>query len=200
MKKTITKLLALSLLASGIAHADYRIHINTEQSNGGQLPNGSISFVDKSSGDGNGNGPTQPTEPSVPTEPNTPEEPQAPQPERKLVATLNFTPLYGQGEPNLLTENNLNVFVIQTSTFAIKGALEHDKNYYITNNGNECKYIADVCTMNVDCVYSRSGLTGSYTMLSISPSEAASCLTFEIRNFDKKYLKNVTIYDNPITE
>lgn len=73
----LNKLFAISLLtlSCSIAHADYRIHINTEQSNGGPLPIGSISFVDKSSGGENGNGPTQPTEPSVPTEPTEPTEP-----------------------------------------------------------------------------------------------------------------------------
>ncbi|MCS3417141.1 hypothetical protein M2399_002589 [Pseudomonas sp. BIGb0450] len=194
-------LLTIAIFASMSANAAYQLRYPLEEKLGGSLPDNSLTWVGDTNGGTVGGGGTGGGDDGSTIDP-TPEEPESPEakPERKLIATLNFTPLYGQGEPNLLTENNLNVFVIQTSTFAIKGALNHNQNYYITNNGNECKYIADVCTMNVNCVYSRSGLSGAYTMLSVSQSEAAACFDFEIRNFDKKYLKNVTIYDNPKTE
>ena len=180
-------LLTIALFSAMSVQAAYVIKMPLEQNLGGSLPTSSIAFVS-----GNGGGSTPPVTPDP-----KPEEPAA-KPERKLVTTLNFSPVVG--ETNIFTGDQQSGFVLQTSTFVLKGALKHDKNYYITNNGNECRYIADVCTMNINCFYSKSNLSGAYTILSISPSQAAGCFDFETRNFDKKYLKNVTIYDNPKTE
>lgn len=58
MKNKITTLFALTILASlsSIANAEYIIHMPTEVSNGGPLPNGTIGFVNGGSGGDNGSG------------------------------------------------------------------------------------------------------------------------------------------------
>lgn len=123
-----------------------------------------------------------------------------PELERHLVKTLDFSP--SSGETSLFTSDKLNGFVLNTYTFVLKDELQHGRNYYISNNGNnECAYIADVCTMNKNCVYSKSILSGQYTILSINPSQAKECLTVRKEFFSgTNYLSGVQIYDNPKTE
>lgn len=180
-------LLTIALFSSISVQAAYVIKMPLEQKLGGHMQDNSIAFVG-----GIGSGSTPPVTPEPEPKPEV-------KPERKLVATLNFSTV--SGETNIFTADQQNGFVLQTSTFVLKGALKHDQNYYITNNGNECKYNADVCTMNMNCVYSKSGLTGAYTILSISPSEAKACLNVATNHFTgTKSLSNVTIYDNPKTE
>ncbi|HHJ1299331.1 TPA: hypothetical protein ABHN85_19710 [Pseudomonas sp. H2] len=180
-------LLTIALFSSISIQAAYVIKMPLEQKLGGHMQDNSIAFVG-----GIGSGSTPPVTPEPEPKPEV-------KPERKLVATLNFSTV--SGETNIFTADQQNGFVLQTSTFVLKGALKHDQNYYITNNGNECKYNADVCTMNMNCVYSKSGLTGAYTILSISPSQAKACLNVVTNHFTgTKSLSNVTIYDNPKTE
>ena len=181
-------LLTIALFSAMSVQAAYVVKIPMEQNLGGSLPVNSIAFVG-----GIGGGSTTPATPDP-----KPEEQEA-KPERKLVATLSFSPVVG--ETNIFTADQQNGFVLQTSTFVLKDALKHNQSYYITNNGNECKYNADVCTMNMNCVYSKSSLTGAYTILSISPNQAKACLNVVTNHFTgTKSLSNVTIYDNPKTE
>lgn len=180
-------LLTIALFASTV-QAAYVINVPMEQNRGGHLQNNSIAFVGA-----NGGGSTAPETPDP-----IPEEPEA-KPERKLVASLNFSTV--SGETNLFTADKQNGYVVQTSTFALKGALKHGQHYYVTNNGNECEYYADVCTMNQNCFYSKDSLNGQYTILSISPSKAKACLNVETSHWmGTTSLSNVTIYDNPKTE
>lgn len=200
MKNTITKLLTLSLLASGIAHADYRIHINTEQSNGGPLPTGSISFVDKSSGGGNGNGPT---EPSVPTEPTTPEEPTEPEAKpRSLVFSGSFQTF--SGETNLWTSGKKDAFMVTAYTFVLKGALKQGATYYVGNNGNECPFVADVCTTDElkRCgPYTSQNLTGQNTILYKAALAERNCIDVKVNQFTKlQTVSGMQIFDGPKTD
>ncbi|MBC3493076.1 hypothetical protein [Pseudomonas taiwanensis] len=123
-----------------------------------------------------------------------------PEIKRSLVKTLDFGPV--SGETNLFTSNNLNGFVLNTYTFVLKDELQHGRNYYVSNSGNkECAYIADVCTMNKNCVYSKESFSGRYTILSINPTQAKECLTVRKEWFSgASYLSDVQIYDNPKTE
>ncbi|MBA1221077.1 hypothetical protein G7017_09230 [Pseudomonas fulva] len=199
MKKPI--FLLTVLVASMSAHAAYIVKIPVEQASGGFLTDSSIAFVKP--GDA-GSNPSNPSNPETPVAPENPgentDDGSETEPVRNLVATMDFGPV--SGETNLFTSNRLNGFVLNTSTFAIKGELEHGRNYYISNNGNkECAFIADVCTMNKNCVYSKASLSGQYTILSVRPSEAASCLT--VRKdwvTGGNFLSGVMIYDNPKTE
>lgn len=190
-------LLTIALFASMSANAAYKIYIPIEAKLGGSLPDNTLAWVGVPDGGvvGGGNG----SNPTTPEEPENPENPE-PKPERKLVTTLNF--LVVSGETNsLFTSDRQNGFVLQTSTFAIKGALKHGQNYYVTNNGNECKYNAAVCIIDYNCFYSSDKLSGEYTLLSISPSQAKACLNVVTNHFTgTKSLSNVTIYDNPKTE
>lgn len=196
MKKPI--FLLTVLVASMSAHAAYIVKIPVEQASGGFLTDSSIAFVKPGDAGSNPVDPEVPVTPENPAE--SPDDGSEVEPERNLVGTLDFGPV--SGETNIFTSDKLNGFVLSTSTFAIKGELEHGRNYYISNNGNkECAYIADVCTMNKNCVYSKSSLSGQYTILSIRPSEAAQCLT--VRKdwvTGGNFLSGVMIYDNPKTE
>ncbi|HBO6816323.1 TPA: hypothetical protein SMN30_004965 [Pseudomonas aeruginosa] len=196
MKKPI--FLLTVLVASMSVHAAYIVKIPVEQASGGFLTDSSIAFVKP--GDA-GSNPVDPEVPATPENPaESPDDGSEVEPERNLVGTLDFGPV--SGETNIFTSDKLNGFVLSTSTFAIKGELEHGRNYYISNNGNkECAFIADVCTMNKNCVYSKASLSGQYTILSVRPSEAASCLT--VRKdwvTGGNFLSGVMIYDNPKTE
>ncbi|EMM6202452.1 hypothetical protein RZ589_003687 [Pseudomonas aeruginosa] len=196
MKKPI--FLLTVLVASMSVHAAYIVKIPVEQASGGFLTDSSIVFVKP--GDA-GSNPVDPEVPATPENPaESPDDGSEVEPERNLVGTLDFGPV--SGETNIFTSDKLNGFVLSTSTFAIKGELEHGRNYYISNNGNkECAFIADVCTMNKNCVYSKASLSGQYTILSVRPSEAASCLT--VRKdwvTGGNFLSGVMIYDNPKTE
>ncbi|HEJ6524387.1 hypothetical protein N1E91_11330 [Pseudomonas aeruginosa] len=196
MKKPI--FLLTVLVASMSAHAAYIVKIPVEQASGGFLTDSSIAFVKP--GDA-GSNPVDPEVPATPENPaESPDDGSEVEPERNLVGTLDFGPV--SGETNIFTSDKLNGFVLSTSTFAIKGELEHGRNYYISNNGNkECAFIADVCTMNKNCVYSKASLSGQYTILSVRPSEAAQCLT--VRKdwvTGGNFLSGVMIYDNPKTE
>ncbi|WP_235200390.1 MULTISPECIES: hypothetical protein [Pseudomonas] len=199
MKKPI--FLLTVLVASMSVHAAYIVKIPVEQAAGGFLTDSSIAFV---GGNDTGSNPSNPSNPETPTTPENPgentDDGSETEPVRNLIGTMDFGPV--SGETNLFTSNRLNGFVLNTSTFAIKGELEHGRNYYISNNGNkECAFIADVCTMNKNCVYSKASLSGQYTILSIRPSEAASCLT--VRKdwvTGGNFLSGVMIYDNPKTE
>ncbi|HIE4835776.1 hypothetical protein ABZQ92_18520 [Pseudomonas aeruginosa] len=196
MKKPI--FLLTVLVASMSVHAAYIVKIPVEQASGGFLTDSSIAFVKP--GDA-GSNPVDPEVPATPENPaESPDDSSEVEPERNLVGTLDFGPV--SGETNIFTSDKLNGFVLSTSTFAIKGELEHGRNYYISNNGNkECAFIADVCTMNKNCVYSKASLSGQYTILSVRPSEAASCLT--VRKdwvTGGNFLSGVMIYDNPKTE
>ncbi|HEJ5746037.1 MULTISPECIES: hypothetical protein [Pseudomonadota] len=196
MKKPI--FLLTVLVASMSAHAAYIVKIPVEQASGGFLTDSSIAFVKPGDAGSNPVDPEVPVTPENPAE--SPDDGSEVEPERNLVGTLDFGPV--SGETNIFTSDKLNGFVLSTSTFAIKGELEHGRNYYISNNGNkECAYIADVCTMNKNCVYSKASLSGQYTILSIRPSEAAQCLT--VRKdwvTGGNFLSGVMIYDNPKTE
>ena len=196
MKKPI--FLLTVLVASMSAHAAYIVKIPVEQASGGFLTDSSIAFVKPGDAGSNPVDPEVPVTPENPAE--SPDDGSEVEPERNLVGTLDFGPV--SGETNIFTSDKLNGFVLSTSTFAIKGVLEHGRNYYISNNGNkECAYIADVCTMNKNCVYSKASLSGQYTILSIRPSEAAQCLT--VRKdwvTGGNFLSGVMIYDNPKTE
>lgn len=199
MKKPL--FLLTVLFASMTANAAFKVAIPLEGADGGSLTANSIAFIGK---DDTGSNPSNPSNPETPTTPEnpteTPDDGSETEPVRNLVGTLDFGPV--SGETNLFTSNRLNGFVLNTSTFAIKGELEHGRNYYISNNGNkECAFIADVCTMNKNCVYSKASLSGQYTILSIRPSEAAQCLT--VRKdwvTGGNFLSGVMIYDNPKTE
>lgn len=199
MKKPI--FLLTVLVASMSAQAAYIVKIPVEQASGGFLTDSSIAFV---GGKDAGSNPSNPSNPETPVTPENPgentDDGSETEPVRNLVGTMDFGPV--SGETNLFTSNRLNGFVLNTSTFAIKGELEHGRNYYISNNGNkECAFIADVCTMNKNCVYSKASLSGQYTILSIRPSEAAQCLT--VRKdwvTGGNFLSGVMIYDNPKTE
>jgi len=180
-------LLTIALFASIPVQAAYVIKIPMEQNLGGSLPTSSIAFVNA-----NANG-------GVSTPPITPDPKPEAKPERKLITTLNFNTV--SGETNLFTSDKQTGFVLQTYTFVIKGALKHGQHYYVTNNGNECEYNADVCTINQNCFYSKDSLNGQYTILSISPSKAKACLNVENSHWTgTTSLSNVTIYDNPKTE
>lgn len=196
MKKPI--FLLTVLVASMSAHAAYIVKIPVEQASGGFLTDSSIAFVKPGDAGSNPVDPEVPVTPENPAE--SPDDGSEVEPERNLVGTLDFGPV--SGETNIFTSDKLNGFVLSTSTFAIKGELEHGRNYYISNNGNkECAYIADVCTMNKNCVYSKASLSGQYTILSVRPSEAAQCLT--VRKdwvTGGNFLSGVMIYDNPKTE
>ena len=191
-------ILTIALFASMSANAAYKIYIPIEAKLGGSLPDNTLAWVGVPDGGvvggGNGGNGGNGSNPTTPEEPEKPE----PKPERKLVTTLNFGTV--SGETNLFTADRQNGFVLQTSTFAIKGALKHGQNYYVTNNGNECKYYADVCTINKKCFYSSDKLSGEYTLLSISPSQAKACVVVDVNRTGIKSLNNVTIYDNPKTE
>ncbi|EPJ6191677.1 TPA: hypothetical protein ACKR1V_004364 [Pseudomonas aeruginosa] len=196
MKKPI--FLLTVLVASMSVHAAYIVKIPVEQASGGFLTDSSIAFVKPGDAGSNPVDPEVPVTPENPAE--SPDDGSEVEPERNLVGTLDFGPV--SGETNIFTSDKLNGFVLNTSTFAIKGELEHGRNYYISNNGNkECAFIADVCTMNKNCVYSKASLSGQYTILSVRPSEAASCLT--VRKdwvTGGNFLSGVMIYDNPKTE
>jgi hypothetical protein len=196
MKKPI--FLLTVLVASMSAHAAYIVKIPVEKASGGFLTDSSIAFVKPGDAGSNPVDPEVPVTPENPAE--SPDDGSEVEPERNLVGTLDFGPV--SGETNIFTSDKLNGFVLNTSTFAIKGELEHGRNYYISNNGNkECAFIADVCTMNKNCVYSKASLSGQYTILSVRPSEAASCLT--VRKdwvTGGNFLSGVMIYDNPKTE
>lgn len=196
MKKPI--FLLTVLVASMSAHAAYIVKIPVEQASGGFLTDSSIAFVKPGDAGSNPVDPEVPVTPENPAE--SPDDGSEVEPERNLVGTLDFGPV--SGETNIFTSDKLNGFVLNTSTFAIKGELEHGRNYYISNNGNkECAFIADVCTMNKNCVYSKASLSGQYTILSVRPSEAAQCLT--VRKdwvTGGNFLSGVMIYDNPKTE
>lgn len=196
-------LLTIALFASMSANAAYKIYIPIEAKLGGSLPDNTLAWVGVPDGGvvggGNGGNGSNPTTPEEPENPENPEKPE-PKPERKLVTTLNFSVVSGETN-SLFTSDRQNGFVLQTSTFAIKGALKHGQNYYVTNNGNECKYNADVCIIDYNCFYSSDKLSGEYTLLSISPSQAKACLNVVTNHFTgTKSLSNVTIYDNPKTE
>ena len=196
MKKPL--FLLTILFASMTAHAAYIVKIPVEQASGGFLTDNSIAFVKPGDAGSNPVDPEVPVTPENPAE--SPDDGSEVEPERNLVGTLDFGPV--SGETNIFTSDKLNGFVLSTSTFAIKGELEHGRNYYISNNGNkECAFIADVCTMNKNCVYSKASLSGQYTILSVRPSEAAQCLT--VRKdwvTGGNFLSGVMIYDNPKTE
>lgn len=196
MKKPI--FLLTVLVASMSVHAAYIVKIPVEQASGGFLTDSSIAFVKPGDAGSNPVDPEVPVTPENPAE--SPDDGSEVEPERNLVGTLDFGPV--SGETNIFTSDKLNGFVLKTYTFVLKGELEHGRNYYISNNGNkECAYIADVCTMNKNCVYSKASLSGQYTILSIRPSEAAQCLT--VRKdwvTGGNFLSGVMIYDNPKTE
>ena len=190
-------ILTIALFASMSANAAYKIYIPIEAKLGGSLPDNTLAWVGVPDGGvvGGGNG----SNPTTPEEPENPEKPE-PKPERKLVTTLNFSVVPGETN-SLFTSDRQNGFVLQTSTLAIKGALKHGQNYYVTNNGNECKYSAQVCIIDYNCFYLSDKLSGEYTLLSISPSQAKACLNVVTNHFTgTKSLSNVTIYDNPKTE
>lgn len=196
MKKPL--FLLTILFASMTAHAAYIVKIPVEQASGGFLTDNSIAFAKPGDAGSNPVDPEVPVTPENPAE--SPDDGSQPKPERNLVGTLDFGPV--SGETNIFTSNKQNGFVIKTSTFVLKGELEQDRLYYVSNNGNkECAFIADVCTMNKNCVYSKDTLSDQYTILSISPSKAKECLT--VRNdwvTGGNFLSGVMIYDNPKTE
>lgn len=201
----LNKFFSISLLAisCGVANADYRIHINTEQSNGGQLPNGSISFVDKSSGGGNGNGSTQPTEPTVPTEPNTPEEPTKPETKpRSLVFSGSFQTF--SGETNLWTSGKNDAYMVTAYTFVLKGALKDGQTYYVGNNGNECPFVAEVCSTDEfkRCgPFTSQNLSGQNTILYKSALAERNCIDVKVNYFaNSQSVSDVKFFDGPKTE
>jgi len=201
MNRLFTKITTLTLLTAftGLANASFTVHIPTEASSGGFLANGSIIFQDKSGGE-NGNGSTPPTEPSVPTEPTTPEEPTEPEEiPRSLVFSGDFQTF--SGETNLWTTGKKDAFYLTNNTIVLKGALKHDATYYIGNNGNECPYIADVCTTDASnrCgPFTSKNLSGENTILSKKSLAESNCININVNHFtNAKSVTGLKIFDGP---
>lgn len=206
MKNTLLSTLAIAILSSitPIAFADYQVKIPLEANGGGSLPNHSISIKDPSTSPGNGNGSTEPTEPLDPTEPvepTEPNEPTEPKP-RSLVFSGDFKTF--SGETNLWTNGKNDALIVTAYTLVLKGALEHGKTYYLGNNGNECPFVADVCTTNElkRCgPYTSQNLSGQNTILYKSALAERNCIDVKVNHFTNlQSVSGLKIFDGPKTD
>lgn len=203
MNNKLKVIFALTLLASSISQASYKIYMPLEQAKSGHLANNSIVFT-KNTGvtpPVTNPDPVTPTEPTVPTEPEP-----TPEPTRKLVAqysfyqdTVKWTGYY--------SADKLSKMYDYPESIIIDKILENGKKYYVSNAAYDCVFTAMVCTMNVPnasggCGITDKNLSGQKTVLKnkVGPGGNKVCYSSKTEQIDGKYTTvwpNMQIHDLP---